>query len=123
MRCAPVVMIVVSLSLALAPQLSAQAKPSVAQFLSPAYPSTLVTAKKADRIAWVAYERGMRNVYTATSPDFIPVRLTNFLKDDGIEINTLSLSDDGSTALFVRGTAVVTSPSPSKLGSSVPLAR
>jgi len=104
MRCAPVVTIVVSLSLALAPQLSAQAKPSVAQFLSPAYPSTLVTAKKADRIAWVAYERGMRNVYTATSPDFIPVRLTNFLKDDGIEINTLSLSDDGSTALFVRGT-------------------
>src|SRR6185369_3562256 len=88
----------VSVSLVLAPQLSAQAKPTVAQFLSPAYPSSLVTAKKTDRIAWVAYERGMRNVYTATSPDFVPVRLTNFLKDDGIEINTLSLSDDGSTA-------------------------
>jgi dipeptidyl aminopeptidase/acylaminoacyl peptidase len=94
----------VSVSLVLAPQLSAQAKPTVAQFLSPAYPSNLVTAKKTDRIAWVAYEKGMRNVYTAASPDFVPVRLTNFLKDDGIEINTLSLSDDGSTALFVRGT-------------------
>jgi dipeptidyl aminopeptidase/acylaminoacyl peptidase len=94
----------VSLSLALATPLSAQAKPTVAQFLSPAYPSTLVTAKKTDRIAWVAYEKGMRNVYTATAPDFTPVRLTSFLKDDGIEINTLSLSDDGSTALFVRGT-------------------
>src|ERR1051325_1554091 len=95
---------VVSLSVALAPQLFAQAKPTIAQFLSPAYPSSLVTAKKTDRIAWVAYEKGMRNVYTAAAPDFTPVRLTNFLKDDGIEINTLSLSDDGSTALFVRGT-------------------
>src|SRR5678815_3658968 len=100
----PTAMILASLSVAAAPQLSAQAKPTVAQFLSPAYPSILVAAKKTDRIAWVGYERGMRNVYTATSPDFIPVRLTNFLKDDGIEINTLSLSDDGSTALFVRGT-------------------
>src|SRR5215212_4104515 len=103
MHCATV-MTMVSVSLALAPQLSAQGKPTIAQFLSPAYPSDLVTAKKSDRIAWVAYERGMRNIYTATAPDFTPVRLTNFLKDDGIEIPTLSLSDDGSTALFVRGT-------------------
>ena len=102
MRCSTAV-IVASLSLALAPQLSAQAKPTVAQFLSPAYPSSLVTAKKADRIAWVAYERGMRNVYTAAPPDFVPVRLTSFLKDDGIEINTLSLSD-------VRPTVVTAAP-------------
>src|SRR5215203_2687331 len=61
-----------SLSLALTPRLSAQGKPTIAQFLSPAYPSSLVTAKRTDRIAWVSYERGMRNVYTAAAPDFAP---------------------------------------------------
>ncbi len=94
-----------SLSLALAPHVPAQGKPTIAQFLSPAYPTDLVTAKRADRIAWIAYDRGMRNVYTAAAPDFTPVRLTSFFKDDGIEIPTVSLSDDGSTVLFVRGTA------------------
>ena len=95
----------VSFSLALASHAGAQKHPTIAQFLSPAFPTALVTAKKADRIAWIAYERGMRNVYTASAPDFTPVRLTSFLKDDGIELPTLSLSDDGSTVVFVRGTA------------------
>lgn len=96
---------ILSLSLMLAPHLDAQAKPTIAQFLGPAYPTNLVTAKKAERIAWIAYEKGMRNIYTASAPDFTSVRLTSFLKDDGQEIPTLSLSDDGSTVLFVRGTA------------------
>ena len=89
----------------LAPQLGAQAKHTVAQFLSPAYPTSLVSARKADRIAWVAYERGMRNVYTAAAPDFTPVRLTRFLTDEGVDIPGLALSDDGSTVVFVRGTS------------------
>ncbi len=111
------VMTVVSLSLSLAfalplplplplPQAArAQEKPSIAQFLSPAFPTDLVAARKADRIAWIAYEKGMRNVYTAAAPDFTPVRLTNFLKDDGIELPYVALSDDGSAVVFVRGTA------------------
>lgn len=81
----------------------AQAKPTIAQFLSPAYPSDLVSAKKADRIAWIAYERGMRNVYTAAAPDFKPVRLTKFLDDDGVILSELEISDDGSIVTFVRG--------------------
>ena len=60
----------------------AQSKPTIAQFLSPAYPSELVSAKNADRIAWIAYEKGRRNIYTAAAPDFKPVRLTKFLDDE-----------------------------------------
>lgn len=90
--------------LALAPRLSAQAKPTIGQFLSPSSPLELASAKKADRVAWIAYERGMRNVYTAAAPNFRPVRLTQFLDDAGIEMTNVSLSDDGSTAIFVRGT-------------------
>src|SRR6185436_19422197 len=83
----------------------AQGHPTVAQFLSPASPLTLASAKKADRIAWMAYERGMRNVYTAAAPGFAPVRLTSWLRDDGIDLTDVDVSDDGSVIVFVRGSA------------------
>lgn len=85
--------------------LSAQSKPTIAQFLSPASPLELNSAKQADRIAWVSYERGMRNVYAAGAPAFAPVRLTRFLADDGTDVTDVSLSDDGTLAVFVRGSA------------------
>jgi dipeptidyl-peptidase 4 len=63
----------------------------------------LASAKKADRIAWTSYEKGMRNVYSAAAPAFTPTRITNFLRDDGVDIGDVALSDDGSVAVFVRG--------------------
>ena len=63
-----------------------QKKPTVDQFLSPAFSFGLVSAKNADRIAWIAYDRGLRNVYTAAAPDFKVVRLTSFLEDDGNDL-------------------------------------
>ncbi len=85
--------------------LGAQAKPTVAQFLSPASPLTLVSARKIDRIAWMTYDRGMRNVYSAAAPSFAPVRVTNFLNDDGNDLTDVNISDDGSIIVFVRGSA------------------
>jgi len=82
---------------------AAQTKPTIGQFLSPGFPSELVSAKKADRIAWIVYERGLRNIYTAVAPDFRPIRLTKFLEDNGTVLSDLSISDDGSTVVFVRG--------------------
>ena len=84
---------------------TAQTKPTIDQFLSPGFPSDLVAARKADRIAWIAWERGLRNVYTAAIPGFSPVRVTRFLNDDGTVITNLSISDDGSTVVFLRGGA------------------
>ena len=78
-------------------------RPAIDSYLSPAYPYELVAASKSERIAWLAYERGMRNVYTAAPPSFAPVRVTRFLEDDGIDLTNLSLSSDGSTIVFVRG--------------------
>src|SRR5215467_8495622 len=86
----------------------ASAPPSVPlyqQFLSPASPQEVVAARKADRIAWVDYAEGKRNAYTAAAPLFTPVRLTNFLKDDGIMMSAIRISDDGSTVIFLRGEA------------------
>lgn len=79
--------------------------PSIGPWLSPASPLTLVSARKADRIAWMVYDQGLRNVYTAAAPDFKPVRATNFLTDDGTDLTDVRISDDGSTIVFVRGSA------------------
>ena len=57
---------------------------SIEDILSPGFPSNLVSARYANRIAWIENERGMRNVYTATPPEYDPVRLTSYLEDDGI---------------------------------------
>src|SRR5689334_11463867 len=86
------------------PAATAGASPTIEQFLAPGTPIEIVSAKKADRIAWTAYEHGLRNVYTAAAPAFTPVRLTGVTKDDGIELSDLRISDDGATVVFVRGT-------------------
>ena len=78
--------------------------PTIEQFLMPGTPTEVVAAKKAERIAWTAYEHGLRNVYTAAAPGFAPVRLTNVTKDDGVELSDISISDDGAVVVFVRGT-------------------
>jgi hypothetical protein len=88
---------------ALLPRPLASAPPTYKQFLSPASPQELVAAKKVDRVAWVDYAEGKRNAYTAVAPLFVPVRLTNFLKDDGIMMSAIRISDDGSTVVFLRG--------------------
>jgi dipeptidyl aminopeptidase/acylaminoacyl peptidase len=79
------------------------AQPSVEQFFTAAWPIELVAAKKAERIAWLSYDRGERNVYTAAAPDFRAVRVTPFKGDNGIDLTTLRMSDDGAIVVFVRG--------------------
>ena len=82
----------------------AQAAPGYQQFLSPASPLDVAAAKKVDRVAWIAFEEGKRNAYTAVAPAFVPVRLTSFMTDNGIDMSDIQISDDGSTVVFVRGT-------------------
>ena len=102
--------LVLTLGVALAlglmtPLLSAQRAPTVKQYLSPAYPLNLVSAHKTDRLAWVAYDEGKRNVFTAVGPAFKPVRLTSFMEDDGTDLTNLAISDDGTMVVFLRGHA------------------
>ncbi len=92
-----------SVVLSARPAPEAQHQPTLAQYLKPGMPVELVSAARTDRIAWTAYEEGKRNVYTAVPPAFRPVRLTAFLKDDGIDLTQLRISADGSTVAFVRG--------------------
>lgn len=84
---------------------AAQGRSTIEQLMAPSAPLELVSAKSADRVAWMSYERGMRNVYTAAAPAWKPVRLTRFLEDDGIDLTNVEISDDGQTVVFVRGSA------------------
>jgi dipeptidyl aminopeptidase/acylaminoacyl peptidase len=105
-RYALVAVLAVGLTLAAMPTAAPQSgAPTLDQFLGAASPLEVVAASKADRVAWVAYERGRRNVYTAAAPAFTPVKLTSYTKDDGVDLTDVKLSADGSTAVFVRGSA------------------
>src|SRR5688572_31926858 len=76
-----------------------QSRSTIDSYLAPGYPFELVSAKKADRIAWLVFERGMRNVYTAAPPAFTPVRITRHLEDDGIDLTNLSRSEEHTAEL------------------------
>jgi dipeptidyl aminopeptidase/acylaminoacyl peptidase len=80
--------------------------PLYQQFLSPASPQEIASARKADKIAWVDYAEGKRNAFAASAPLFTPVKLTAFTKDDGIMMSEVKISDDGSTVIFLRGEAL-----------------
>lgn len=67
------------------------------------FPTELTSSAQGSRIAWAFDERGKRNVYVAQGPDFTPRKLTNYTNDDGQEITSLSISDDGNWVVFVRG--------------------
>jgi dipeptidyl aminopeptidase/acylaminoacyl peptidase len=75
----------------------------ISSLLEVPYPSGLVAAAQGEKIAWIANERGARNVWTASSPRFEPQLLTHWADDDGQDIGALRLSRDGSTVAWVRG--------------------
>ncbi|HUP22737.1 MAG TPA: prolyl oligopeptidase family serine peptidase [Thermoanaerobaculia bacterium] len=76
---------------------------SVEQILSSPFPSGLVAAPSGGHVAWVFQDRGVRNVWVASPPDFRGRAVTSFDRDDGQEIAQLAWSDDALRIAFVRG--------------------
>jgi dipeptidyl-peptidase-4 len=104
-RASVLILVIVALTSLTRAGLVAQSRSKIDDYIAPGYPFELVSAKTVDRIAWLAFERGVRNVYTAAPPSFTPVRVTRHVDDDGIDLTNLSISDDGSVVVFVRGHA------------------
>src|SRR5687767_11569074 len=73
------------------------------QIKSYPFPNELTAAGTGSRIAWAFNERGLRNVWVAEGPDFKARRLTNYTVDDGQELTSLAISDDGKYVVYVRG--------------------
>ena len=103
MRRITVLVVGIVLVIGIHPGTAGPSVPTMAQFMSPPFPLELVAARKAPRIAWIANDKGRRNVYTAAAPAFTPERVTQYLNDDGVDLTQLSISDDGSTVVFTRG--------------------
>lgn len=78
---------------------------SIEAVLSPAFPLDLVAARGADRVAWISYDEGVRNVHTAAGPVYRPSTLTSNARDDGIDVSGLQISDDGEVVAWIRGHA------------------
>ncbi len=67
------------------------------------FPTALTSAAMGSRLAWAFDVQGKRNVYVAEGPTFKARNLTGYMEDDGQEISSLGLSQDGNWVVFVRG--------------------
>jgi dipeptidyl aminopeptidase/acylaminoacyl peptidase len=76
---------------------------SMAQVLHYPFATELAAAERGDAIAWVCNLDGVRNIWVAHGPGFVPVKATQFKDDDGQEITQLTFSPDGTRLVFVRG--------------------
>ena len=79
---------------------------SLQQILSSPFPTNLVAAEHAGRIAWVFSFKGDRNVWIADAPKFEARQVTHYSGDDGMPIAALKLTPDGHTAVYARGSEV-----------------
>jgi len=76
---------------------------SLEQILGSPFPTNLVAASHALRIAWVFTTRGERNVWVADAPNFEARQVTHYVGDDGMPIAALKLTPDGKRAVYARG--------------------
>lgn len=84
---------------------SAQVPVRLEQVMSASFPTELTAAPVGNKVAWVRYEQGVRNIYLAQAPDFQGKKITNYTQDDGQELTQLSFGPDARTLLYVRGAA------------------
>jgi dipeptidyl aminopeptidase/acylaminoacyl peptidase len=76
---------------------------SLEQVLSSPFPTNLVAAEHAGRIAWLFAARGERNVWVADAPGFESRQVSHYAGDDGMPLAALKLTPDGRTVVYARG--------------------
>jgi dipeptidyl aminopeptidase/acylaminoacyl peptidase len=86
-----------------APAETASRSFTLEQVMSSPFPSNLVAAKNAQRVAWVFDARGARNLWVADGPKFAARQVTHYAGDDGEPIAALQITADGRTLVYVRG--------------------
>jgi dipeptidyl aminopeptidase/acylaminoacyl peptidase len=77
---------------------------TIEQVLSAPFPLGLTTAAHAPRVAWIFDHNGVRNIWVADAPDFVPRQVTHYTGDEGQLIASVRLSPDGKTIVCARGT-------------------
>ncbi len=67
------------------------------------FPSGLTPAPTGGWVAWVQNDRGLRNIWIAGPPEYRGRPLTDYTRDDGQELGSLTWTQDGSMLYFIRG--------------------
>ncbi len=94
---------------------------SIERYLDAPFASEMLAAPGGGRVAWIVEERGARNLWVASSPDYNGRRLTSYAGDDGQDIGDLAWSSDGRFLVYVRGGDLETNgdiPNPRNLPST-----
>jgi dipeptidyl aminopeptidase/acylaminoacyl peptidase len=76
---------------------------SIEQFLSAPFPSELIAAPGGGKVVWLLNERGARNLWVASAPDYKGRRLTSYTEDDGQDVGMIQWSADAKSIVYVRG--------------------
>ena len=76
---------------------------TIPELLSAPFPTNLTAAPKGGAVAWIFNDRGSRNIWIATPPDYRGRPVTTYTGDDGQEMGDLSWTPDARTILYVRG--------------------
>ena len=78
-------------------------QPTLEQILGYSFPTELTASETSGMVAWVENAEGVRNIYYATGPGYLPVQLTRYTADDGQDLSQLRFGPEGKTIWFVRG--------------------
>ncbi len=73
------------------------------QVLSDPFPTDLTASADGRAVVWVRDDRGMRNVWVASAPEWKPRRVTAYDRDDGQELTEPALTPGGDAVVYVRG--------------------
>jgi dipeptidyl aminopeptidase/acylaminoacyl peptidase len=73
------------------------------QVLDYPHVSQLTSARAGNAIAWIRNLDGVRNVWVARAPLWVPQRVSRYTDDDGQEITQLAFSPEGGHLVYVVG--------------------
>jgi dipeptidyl aminopeptidase/acylaminoacyl peptidase len=83
--------------------LAAAAPLKIAEVLAAPFPYDMVASPTGDSAAWIENDRGSRNVWAASAPQWAARKLTAFSGDDGYDLQAIAWSGDGRWLAFSRG--------------------
>jgi dipeptidyl aminopeptidase/acylaminoacyl peptidase len=76
---------------------------SIEALMATAFPTDLVAAPTAGRIAWVSSQSGVHNIWVADAPAHRARPVTTYTGDDGLWITEVAWTNDAKTLVYVRG--------------------
>jgi dipeptidyl aminopeptidase/acylaminoacyl peptidase len=73
------------------------------QFLGAPFASEMHAAPGGGKVVWLLNEKGARNLWGASAPDYKGRRLTSYKDDDGQDVGMIQWTADGKSVVYVRG--------------------